>query len=98
MRELIKKGLTAPNLRALHRLAETQFAKSPTFSSSLTAMLSSLVDEYDEFDAVPTERFQEVNRLMQPALLDVLDALDSGAAVRLLESLDRLHRDFHSLS
>jgi len=98
MRELVVRGLTGQNLRALRQLAETQFRREPLARSTVAAILKALADEYEDFDAVPTERFQRVNDVIREPLLAAIDACDSGSTSRILAAVEVLQAAFESLS
>ena len=96
MRDLIRQGLSAGNLRELYRLAKQLFHQKPILYGSLLFIFRALGDGYEALDAVDTARFNEVNQALQEPLLYALDAEDD-APTELMDRLNMLHKEFFIL-
>jgi len=80
----------------LAQLARNLFYERPVLYGSLSKLFDELLSEYDEHDAIPTDRADRIKQHLTPAVLDAVNA-EFDPPANLLNALNELYRAQHSL-
>src|SRR5690349_13156290 len=97
IRALVTSDLAlAVNLRALSQLANQLFHQRPVLYGSLARLFDALLGEYDDYDAIPTDRADRIRQDLTAPILGAIDA-EFDPPAKLLEKLNDLYRTWFAL-